>query len=207
METLAYLHLSDAYEDPTAEPRELKLFEGLNWKNLPNSAGIRFLSLALSVAILSTATHAMALQRGNSGSEVTTLQRNLQIAGFYDGPITGYYGQLTRSAVIRFQRASGLTPDGIAGTRTLAALENRGGENPGPITGGGFGPNTLRRGSNGTYVSRLQQALTNAKVYSGSITGYFGQETEAAVIKFQRANGLVADGIVGQRTKAALAAD
>jgi peptidoglycan hydrolase-like protein with peptidoglycan-binding domain len=206
METIAYTHLTASYEEPTdAKPLdfELKLFRHLNRTKLPAKASMRFLSLTLALIILGISSSAFALERGNSGYQVSTLQRNLTIAGYYNGPVTGFYGSLTQNAVIRFQRANGLTSDGIAGSRTLAALEGRGG----PITGGGLSNVTLKRGNSGTSITRLQKALTNYGYYNGPITGYFGKLTESAVIKFQRANGLVADGVVGQRTKSALAAD
>jgi peptidoglycan hydrolase-like protein with peptidoglycan-binding domain len=206
METLAYTHLTAIYEEPTDIKTldfELKLFKNLNRSKLPAKASMRFLSLTLALIVMGISSSAFALERGNSGSQVSTLQRNLTIAGYYNGPVTGFYGSLTQDAVTRFQRANGLTPDGIAGSRTLASLEGRGG----PITGGGFSNVTLKRGNSGTSITRLQQALTNYGYYNGPITGYFGKLTESAVIKFQRANGLVADGIVGQRTKSALAAD
>lgn len=205
METLAYLHLSTAYEDSQSQAGEVKLFPTLNWKNFPKKASFRLLSLALTLAVVGTAGNALALGRGNSGSQVATLQRNLQIAGYYNGPVTGYYGDLTKAAVIRFQRSNGLIADGIAGSRTLAALEGRGGESP--ITGGGFGRSTLRRGSSGSGVTTLQQVLRSGGYYNGPITGYFGSLTESSVKRFQQANGLYADGVVGQSTKSALAAD
>ena len=206
METLAYTHLTATYEEPTDLKTldfELKLFKNLNRSKLPAKASMRFLSLTLALIVMGISSSAFALERGNSGSQVSTLQRNLTIAGYYNGPVTGFYGSLTQDAVTRFQRANGLTPDGIAGSRTLASLEGRGG----PITGGGFSNVTLKRGNSGTSVTRLQKALTNYGYYNRPITGYFGKLTESTVIKFQRANGLVADGIVGQRTKSALAAD
>lgn len=62
----------------------------------------------------------------------------------------------------------------------------------------------LKLGSRGQSVTELQEALTRAQVYTGDITGVFGPLTQAAVIEFQRRNNLVADGIVGERTKIAL---
>lgn len=207
METLAYLHLSANYEDPNSEPHQFKFSPKMNRNPLPSSAWIRLLSVVLALSVIGTAGHALALQRGNSGSQVATLQRNLKIAGFYNGPVTGYYGQLTQASVSSFQRAVGLRADGVAGSRTLAALENRGGEYDEPITGGGFGSSTLKRGSSGSSVTRLQNALKGLGYYNGPITGYYGRLTKTSVTRFQQSRGLFADGIVGQRTKAALAAD
>ncbi len=55
----------------------------------------------------------------------------------------------------------------------------------------------LRQGSKGSAVSELQQLLQNKGFYNGKIDGDFGAGTTNAVLKFQQANGLLADGIVG----------
>jgi peptidoglycan hydrolase-like protein with peptidoglycan-binding domain len=56
------------------------------------------------------------LSLGSKGDDVTALQRALKIDGFYvTGPITGYYGKLTKNAVTRFQnyyKSELLTPNG-----------------------------------------------------------------------------------------------
>lgn len=62
------------------------------------------------------------LRRGNKGQAVVTLQQNLKNRGIYNGPITGYYGNLTEAAVIKFQRAQGITVDGIVGPQTWKFL-------------------------------------------------------------------------------------
>lgn len=63
------------------------------------------------------------------------------------------------------------------------------------------GANTtvLHRGSFGDGVAELQELL-NKKGFSLSIDSDFGAATELAVMTFQKANGLNADGIVGQKT-------
>ena len=53
-------------------------------------------------------------------------------------------------------------------------------------------------------VLELQQALTAAGYDPGAADGTFGEQTEAAVIAFQQANGLSVDGRVGPETAAAL---
>lgn len=62
----------------------------------------------------------------------------------------------------------------------------------------------LRIGSRGAAVEMVQLALQRAGYYNGTIDGIFGIQTRNAVLAFQRDNGLTADGIVGQRTMAAL---
>ena len=108
---------------------DLNFFQKLNWNKLPGKASIRFLSLTIALLIvgLSNSAFALVLKTGNSGSQVATLQKDLATAGFYKGPVTGYYGSITTSAVTKFQRSNGITPDGVAGDMTLAALQARGG--------------------------------------------------------------------------------
>lgn len=62
------------------------------------------------------------LERGERGEAVANLQRNLQRFGFQVGKIDGQFGYGTEAAVIAFQRTQKLTPDGIAGPKTLAKL-------------------------------------------------------------------------------------
>jgi D-glucuronyl C5-epimerase C-terminus/Putative peptidoglycan binding domain len=62
----------------------------------------------------------------------------------------------------------------------------------------------LRVGDSGADVRDLQQALAALGYYTSSADGAFGEGTAAAVGAFQGANGLLADGIVGATTAAAL---
>lgn len=81
------------------------------------------LVLSLVTAFLLNGSNASALSKyGSSGSEVTQIQQKLQSLGFYNGSIDGVYGTETKNAVTEFQKSCGLTPDGIAGTKTLTYL-------------------------------------------------------------------------------------
>lgn len=51
---------------------------------------------------------------------------------------------------------------------------------------------------------QIQRALKSAGFYQGPIDGKIGPKTKEAIIKFQKAKSLKADGIVGKRTSAAL---
>ena len=65
-------------------------------------------------------------------------------------------------------------------------------------------PLPLKEGSNGDSVNRIQYLLQVLKLYSSPIDGVFGSKTKEAVLKFQAANGLTQDGIVGVNTTIAL---
>lgn len=61
-----------------------------------------------------------------------------------------------------------------------------------------------KRGSYGETVRQIQEKLSDWGYYSGSIDGVYGSKTEEAVKKFQRKNGLTADGIAGSATLSAM---
>lgn len=63
---------------------------------------------------------------------------------------------------------------------------------------------TLQLGSSGAKVKALQQALLDAGFPPGSVDGEFGAGTQASLIAYQRSQGLLADGVAGPRTQAAL---
>ena len=62
---------------------------------------------------------------------------------------------------------------------------------------------TIKRGSRGDDVERLQTMLNNAG-YSLDVDGIFGEKTQSAVRQYQRNQGLGVDGIVGTNTWGAL---
>lgn len=66
---------------------------------------------------------------------------------------------------------------------------------------------TIRQGDHGDLVTELQQKLEAAGNSPGAIDGWFGANTEAAVVAFQTSNGLQVDGVVGNQTWAALNGD
>lgn len=93
-----------------------------------------FVLLALNVFILLTIFPAhpaetpaeqstpVISQYGSKGDEVLKIQQRLKAWGYFDGPITGNYGTLTTEAVKKFQKAHGLTPDGVANAETLEKI-------------------------------------------------------------------------------------
>ena len=59
---------------------------------------------------------------------------------------------------------------------------------------------TLKKGARGNITKLLQEKLVSFGYNTNGIDGIFGIGTKKAVMSFQRSNGLVADGIVGQNT-------
>ncbi len=76
-------------------------------------------SAALRVTLPAGATR---LERGDSGAEVTQLQKGLVALGFSAGQPDGKFGATTEAAVVDFQQSNNLAPDGIVGSDTVRLL-------------------------------------------------------------------------------------
>ena len=140
------------------------------------------------------------VKMGDRGSLVEALQQRLTELGYFNGLVTGYFGEITEAAVIQFQNDHGLNPDGIVGSGTTNSLRKAGPRENQRRNN----PLTLEEGDQGPAVETLQNQLTTLGYYDGPITGYFGPLTENALIRFQTDKGLVADGVVGNATQAAI---
>lgn len=165
----------------------------------------------------------LRLEKGSSGAYVTSLQNCLKTLGYYTGRTDGNFGRGTYKAVVSFQTVYGMKADGIAGSGTLGRLNQLFRDNsrpqatpkpkptaapaPVPVPGdSGLFPRGLRleKGSTGPYVTRLQDCLKTLGYYTGRSDGKFGSGTHKAVVGFQAATGLKADGIAGSGTLASL---
>ena len=155
-----------------------------------------------------------ALREGSSGEDVYVLQARLFELGYYSGRIDGRFGAETTEAVKAFQRANGLSADGVVGSGTKKKLESgtavpadtvqespQATSAPAQSEGSTSGTlSTLRKGSTGGEVLVLQQYLQSLGYLSASPDGQFGSATDRAVKLFQEANGLTADGVAGPGT-------
>ena len=172
----------------------------------------RTLSLVLGLLILGFGNAAMALQRGDQGSEVTALQTRLTTLGCFSGEVTGTFGPQTEAGVKSCQQQFNLTADGIAGPKTMAALNGSGSaidlrSQPVGTTSGNFATSReilLQRGDRGNNVTELQTRLQQLGYNTGGVDGVFGGMTEAAVQQLQRSAQLPSDGKFGQQELAAL---
>lgn len=217
METLAYLHLVLANETAadTEYTASITLWHRMSFKS--TNVTMQFFGLTVALLLFGMANQAMALvQEGDRSSEVTFIQQRLQQLGYFQGNITGYFGSMTKQAVMRFQEAKGLTGDGIVGKNTQATLESPQKENQAvtvpresqasvKVASQETRPTLLQIGDRGAQVSILQEGLAAAGFSSGT-NGIFDAATHEAVKQFQQAKGLSIDGIVGAQTRAALPA-
>lgn len=160
-------------------------------------------------------TNPNTLQYGDSGDRVTTLQTALVKLGYDTNGVDGRYGAGTRKAVVAFQKANGLTTDGLAGTKTQQMLYSQAEstatttadtttttdttDTTANTTNGGF-TRTLRKGYTGSDVTAVQTQLQTLGYYASTLDGVYGAGTMAAVSAFQKNNGLSVDGLVGAKT-------
>lgn len=169
-----------------------------------------------------TATNPNTLKFGDSGSRVTDLQKALSQLGYNPNGIDGKFGAGTQKAVVKFQKDNGLYADGLAGSRTLALIQQKvaalgssgsaapdSSENSSSSGSSSSGSaagltRTLRKGYTGDDVRTVQQRLKELGFYTGTVDGVYGSGSIAAVKAFQKANGLYADGLAGTRTFQAL---
>lgn len=82
-------------------------------------------ALMLSLAGISAASGKsdnVLSQMGSSGNEVKAIQERLKERGLFNDSVTGYYGEKTRQAVLKFQKQQGISQTGTAGPQTLRAL-------------------------------------------------------------------------------------
>lgn len=105
--------------------------------------------------------------------------------------VDGYYGNETKKNIVRcFQVAmnhdyhKSLSVDGIAGSGTLSAL----------------GKHYVKQGESQELVRAVQVALYCHGYNPQGTDAVFGANTKAAVVAFQKAHGLSADGVAGRNT-------
>ena len=163
------------------------------------------------------------------GSRCKELQEKLILLGYNCG---GYgadsqFGQGTYNSLVQFQKDNGLDPDGLAGIRTFAKLDEliaKKSSNSGDdwvrrlqqeCNNQGFsnqkvdgiagvntlnGCPTLRQGASGNITKLLQEKLVSLGYSTNGIDGIYGSGTANAVKSYQGSKGLSQDGVCGQAT-------
>ena len=115
-----------------------------------------------------------SIQLGDNNKYVKYLQYGLHIKCFKVKPFDGIFGEVTKEAVIKYQKLHNLDSNGIVDNKTWLELNKE--------------------------ISSIQSQLKNKGYESGSVDGIAGEKTLEAVVKFQKDKGLDADGMVGEKT-------
>lgn len=178
--------------------------------NLPEVSYIDDFSEAekyIQSIIMTPRVFAEDLYYGATGEDVTKLQEHLAELGYYQDQVNEKYGELTREAVLAFQRDYNVIADdselgaGTFGPQTRlkleAILEKRAKEE--------LPAKKLKKGNTGEDVVKLQEAL-NKLGYEVEVTGDFDDATEEALFRFQLDHDLIdseddlAAGYLGSKT-------
>ena len=152
---------------------------------------------------------------GSKGDEVKDAQQLLKDFGYFDGAVDGVFGEDTEEAVRAFQKRNSLSVDGKIGKLTLAKMQSGNVVKKDDSTTGINANNvnhlsqngSMVLGSSGEEVKAMQTLLKTYGYYNGSEDGRYGYLMQAAVMAFQKQNGLTVDGKIGAKTYAALTAD
>lgn len=148
------------------------------------------------------------LKTGMNGYDVYVLQQKLNNMNYTSVTPSGFYDEKTAIAVQSIQRKNGLEQTGVVGSmeRRYIWPTSMDQEDLDTIVPDKDETSTdytriLKKGRSGSDVAMLQMRLKAAHYLFGKADGIFGEETEAAVKKFQKALGLAkVDGIVGEET-------
>lgn len=136
------------------------------------------------------------IKQGSSGDAVREAQFVLARRHYLEAPdVDGDFGPKTDGSVRAFQQDEGLSSDGIVGPNTWNAL----------LAGYSIPP-TLKDGSSGQVVHRLQEVINNGRsqfdpgAAALAVDGQYGPRTRAMLEHFQSWGRVASDGIVGLQT-------
>lgn len=146
---------------------------------------------------------ACALVLGSAAAEgeidMLAVDHKLYELGYRDGACNGILDDVTINALRNFQLVNGLEVTGQPDQNTVSLLLSGSamseGEYLANLAREHAAMPSLANGSYGENVSRLQRALKRLGYFSGSADGAFGDATQAAVYRFQLANGLRETGV------------
>jgi peptidoglycan hydrolase-like protein with peptidoglycan-binding domain len=212
MELLAYIQEEFINADDAAIASEIpETFQTWFKKFTTNSAKLSLNVLLTGTTLLiGLGSTLNALAAAAPSSDVKYVQSLLAKNGFDPGAIDGVAGASTKNAILRAQKAFGLTPDGIVGSRTIAALED--GKSVDAIAAKVDVVDTASTPDEATSktsstVMNLQKLLADRGFYNGAVDGIMGSQTRSAIIAAQKAYNLTTDGVAGPQTLAALESD
>lgn len=157
------------------------------------------------------------IRRGDTGQQVRFVQYYLNVIAYFNPeipsvPANGVFNEEMENQVKAFERFYGLNPDGIVDFRTFQLISEiyrdivdnlpEGYEGstaalyPGYNLTPGMRNDDVREFQ--TYLRVIGQNIAAVPIVE--VTGYFGPQTESAVLRFQELYGIEPTGIVGSLT-------
>ncbi len=161
----------------------IKLFQRKHGLPMDGCVGMETYSMLIS----SEATK-YSVSIGVEGTDVKELQIRLRELGYLD-KATEYFGTETEAAVKKFQERNGLSMDGTVGEKTREMLYSDDAK-----------ANYFERGEVNEKILSYQNRLKKLGYLTTEADGKYGNDTEAAVKRFQERSGLIADGYLGPQT-------
>ena len=129
----------------------------------------------------SAATSHYTIKKGSKGGDVKTLQTMLNVIDNANLDVDGIFGSGTQSAVKKFQRANGLSADGIVGPKTWAVLESLYTSGSGlKIAAGNYNPVSLMKGQSYSINGKIS---SGTKIKSVTVGVYKTNGTATSVVK------------------------
>ena len=129
------------------------------------------------------------------------MQIVLKSYGYYDGKIDGDFGSGSKKALVLFQGANNLSPDGVLGQKTCKLLLNK----KNIVSNNQKDDEIVNvEDSYSQEIYDAQVKLKNLGLYTSTLDGINGPGTKRAIKQFQKKAGLNIDGVVGPLTLAAL---
>lgn len=114
---------------------------------------------------------------------VTALQTRLAELEYYFDDVTGFYGELTKSAVTQFQKTNNINPTGIADAETQEKIfTSKAVKNP--------NAGSVSFGQSGAMVLKMQKRLIELRYLSGIVNERFDRDTLNAVNAYQKQVGI-----------------
>ena len=132
---------------------------------------------------------------------ITAMQTKLTELKYYYDDITGFYGELTKSAVEQFQKNNGLKVTGVADENTLKKLFGDGVKSN-PDAG------SVMLGQSGANVLKMQKKLVELRYLAADADEVFDNNVLDAVKLFQRTAGMEeSDSLTAEQLEVLYSAD
>jgi peptidoglycan hydrolase-like protein with peptidoglycan-binding domain len=147
------------------------------------------------------------LKIGSQNNDVKELQKRLISSGFLKSEATGYFGTLTKQALIKWQIKNKLSATGDFNLASRNFLTPKESVLPTTSTAKVLGASTfnflkdLRMGSKGEDVMELQKILISDGFLSSEVTGNFGMMTKTALMRWQAKNKIPSTGNFGAMSR------